>query len=83
MPNSTMAFALVELFAPIVASRGGRFRSGPCTRWRRWCARSRARFRGQLVADDLAHLELPVAFLERWWRALQAKLPAEAHGGAG
>ena len=34
--------------------------------------------RGRLVADDLAHLELPVAFLERWWRALQTKLPAEA-----
>ena len=69
MPGSTLAFALVELFAPLVASRGAG--ADPDEVLHQVAAAVREipdPLRARLIADDLAHLELPVAFLERWWQ---------------
>ena len=79
MPGSTLAFALVELFAPLVASRGAG--ADPDQVLHQVAALAREipdGVRTRLVADDLAHLELPVALLERWWQALSARVSPEA-----
>jgi hypothetical protein len=79
MPGSTLAFALVELFAPVVASRGAG--ADPDQVLHQVAALAREipdAARKRLIADDLAHLELPVALLERWWQALSARLSTSA-----
>jgi MoxR-like ATPase len=79
MPGSTLAFALVELFAPLVAKRGAG--ADPDQVLHQVAALARQipdGVRTRLVADDLAHLELPVALLERWWQALSARVSPEA-----
>jgi MoxR-like ATPase len=78
MPASTLAFTLVELLArfPSLAESG----ADPdriVARVAEVVRTFSAEVRGELVARDLAYVEAPLAFLERWWQELSQGLPRE------
>src|SRR5439155_6510981 len=81
MPPATLAFTLVELCARLPAVRAAA--TAPEQVVRRVAELVRAfpePLRAQLVARDLAYVEMPVAYLESWWADLSKHLPAEPPG---
>jgi len=78
MPPATLAFTLVDLLGrlPVLHRRDGDLDEvvrGAAALVRGFSDETRA----QLLARDLAYLEVPIVFFERWWHDLSLSLPAD------